>query len=397
MSDTKPILIEVSRLIFRLLKGCTVTGIDRVTLAYIDHYLDRAQAVISYKGAVNILNREDSAVIFHSLLKNKIKISSRLFFKLLSKKLLNLDANLHQYAGCYYFNLNHKGIESTPYIEKLKMLQLKPIFFIHDLIPIYYPEYCREEEKNKHHERVLHMLRAGAGLIVNSNYTKQEVLRFAEEHHVPAPEIMVSWLSSYVHEKPSNTVKIHQQIQKKYFVFVATIEARKNHLMLLQVWKRLVDTLGHEAPYLILVGQRGWESEQVFDLLDRCESLQQHVLEMSSQGDADLIGLVKHAQALLFPSFVEGYGLPLVEALSLNVPVIASNIEVFQEIGQGIPEFLDPIDSLAWYNMIMEYYAPDSSSRAAQMQRLKHYQHWTWAKHFQQVDELLKLGCHQAA
>ena len=73
-----------------------------------------------------------------------------------------------------------------------------------------------------------------------------------------------------------------------------------------------------------------------------------------------------NARALLFPSFVEGYGLPLIEAMAAGIPVIASDLPVFHEIGQAVPELLSPDDVDAWSRAIMDYAAPDSARRSAQ-------------------------------
>ena len=94
-----------------------------------------------------------------------------------------------------------------------------------------------------------------------------------------------------------------------YFVMLGTIEPRKNHLLLLHVWRRLVAETPN-APRLVIVGARGWENEQVADVLDRAESLKAHVVEMSRLRSADLVALLSGARALLAPSFGEGYGLP---------------------------------------------------------------------------------------
>lgn len=386
----KPILIEISRLLFRLFKGKNVTGIDRVTLAYIEHYLDSAHAVVSVKNNIHILNKRDSLAIFKLLLNNELKILSTFAFNMLSKNIFLNHEKASAYAGCVYFNINHKGIESKAYIEKIQALKLKPIFFIHDLIPIDYPEYCRESEKRKHTARVIHMLQFGHAIVVNSEFTRKALIHFAQKHQLDVPNISVAWLSSKIETIQTPSQKSFVFEGHQYFVILATIEARKNHLLLLHLWQRLIQQMGDDAPYLVLIGQRGWEAEQVFDLLDRCEPLKQRVVELSSKCDADLLKILTGSQALLFPSYVEGYGLPLVEALSLNVPVIASDIEVFREIGQGVPDFLDPLDSKAWQDLIVAYCEMPSLQREAQLQRMQHYQHWTWKDHFEQIQALLE-------
>lgn len=128
MTTQKPILIEISRLIFRLIKGKTITGIDRVTLAYIKHYAKHAQAVLSYKGSVHILTQVQSEKLFQILCQNQPKLLHSSFFNVLTEYVFKNESDYSQYAGCVYLNLNHKGIESKSYIRKIQQLQLKTVF-----------------------------------------------------------------------------------------------------------------------------------------------------------------------------------------------------------------------------------------------------------------------------
>jgi len=160
--------------------------------------------------------------------------------------------------------------------------------------------------------------------------------------------------------------------------------------MLLQLWECLVERLGSDTPKLVIIGQRGWDIENVVELLEHSVHLKGYVYEYPSCSDADLVTYLHHAQALLFPSFVEGYGMPLVEALSHGVPVIASDLEVFREIADDIPEYLDPLDSKGWSDMVMEYAKSDSHLRNEQLKRIEHFKTPTWADHFAKVDALLE-------
>ena len=122
---------------------------------------------------------------------------------------------------------------------------------------------------------------------------------------------------------------------------------------------------GARAPHLLLIGKRGWKNEQVLDLLNRCPSLQGVVREHNALPDQEVARLLKGARALLFPSFGEGYGLPLTEALSLGVPAICSDIPVFREVGNGVPTYLDPLDGLGWKKAV-EAFVGDDLRREAQ-------------------------------
>ena len=83
----------------------------------------------------------------------------------------------------------------------------------------------------------------------------------------------------------------------------------------------------------MVVGHRGWENENVIDVLDRSRGLAPFLVEASGLSDAGLASLIRGATAVVAPSSVEGFGLPVAEALSLGVPVIASDIAAHREVG----------------------------------------------------------------
>jgi glycosyltransferase involved in cell wall biosynthesis len=148
--------------------------------------------------------------------------------------------------------------------------------------------------------------------------------------------------------------------------------------------------MGELTPRLVVIGQRGWECENVLDLLERSEPVRQSVIELGRCSDQELATWLGHARALLFPSFAEGYGLPLMEALAAGVPVIASDLPVFREIAGAVPEYLDPLDGLGWRNMVQEYASPGSTRRSAQCLRLAGFRSPTWAQHFERVGMLVE-------
>jgi glycosyltransferase involved in cell wall biosynthesis len=118
------------------------------------------------------------------------------------------------------------------------------------------------------------------------------------------------------------------------------------------VWRELVARDGATAPKLVLIGSRGWENENAVDLLQRCPSISNHVIEAAGLSTPCLKRLLDGARALLMPTFAEGYGLPVAEALAANVPVIAADIAVFRETGGGRIIAISPIDGEGWLEAV---------------------------------------------
>jgi glycosyltransferase involved in cell wall biosynthesis len=88
------------------------------------------------------------------------------------------------------------------------------------------------------------------------------------------------------------------------------------------------------------------------------------------------------------PSFVEGFGIPVIEALEVGLPVIASDQPVFREIADNIPLYLDPTDEQAWEAAIRAY-CVDNADRRRQLAALADYRRFSWQDHFTAVDSWL--------
>ena len=106
--------------------------------------------------------------------------------------------------------------------------------------------------------------------------------------------------------------------------------------------------------------------------------------------DESVAGLMQNARALLFPSFAEGYGLPLAEALAAGCPVIASDLPALREVGAEVPDYLEPRNPDAWAKAISDYAADPAPRRAAQLDRLAGWSAPTWGDHFDRVGNFLE-------
>ena len=379
------VLIDISRLLVRAGRGRLPTGVDRVCLEYVKRWGARAQAVLHWGGLRRIASHDHSQALFALLLAPPPQFA-RLAAVLVSKVWLPFSAP-QDAGGKLSFYLGHSGVDRASFAGWTAATQQRPLYFVHDLIPITHAEYCRAGEHAKHIQRMHTMLTSGVGIIANSQDTLDALVRFAHTQGLAMPPAVVALLAS-----APLTVRADapSPLAAPYFVVLGTIEPRKNHLLLLNLWRELAQRLGEATPHLVLIGQRGWECENVVDMLERCEALRPFVHEIGACSDDDLATYLRHARALLFPSFVEGFGMPLVEALALGTPVIASDIGVFREVAADVPDYLNPLDALGWMYAIEDYVPLNSRRRADQLQRMGGYVAPTWAAHFDCVDALVE-------
>jgi glycosyltransferase involved in cell wall biosynthesis len=115
-----------------------------------------------------------------------------------------------------------------------------------------------------------------------------------------------------------------------FLLYVGTIEPRKNLLTLIRAYDELLRTTEHQ-PQLVLCGGRGWLCDEVFNLVDELK-LQDQVRFTGYVDDADLPALYSAAQAFVYPSLYEGFGLPPLEAMACGAPVITSNVTSLPEV-----------------------------------------------------------------
>ncbi len=258
------------------------------------------------------------------------------------------------------------------------------VALVHDLIPIEHPEYARAGGDAIHRMRMDTLARLADGLVANSQATADGLVRLISA--APAPVIRVAPLGTHgaLRQAPRFIPPV-----EPYFVCLGTIEPRKNHLLLLNIWRRLAE-ISDTPPRLLVIGKRGWENENIVDMLERCPAIAAHVDEINGMADADVAAALTGARALLMPSFAEGFGMPIAEALMVGTPVICSDLPALREAGVDAPEYLDPLDGKAWIDAILSYSNEESPRRDAARARAANWIPPTWRDHIAVVRALAR-------
>lgn len=287
----------------------------------------------------------------------------------------SLYLNIGQHA-CE-FPLLFRWLERRP--------DMRAVFFVHDLLPLDRPEFFRRGYEALFRRRIDTILRHADALLTMSEIVAERLEREIARKGARIP----------IHVEPAPSTQgetadasDEQLARCDYFVLVSTLEPRKNHLMLLNVWRALAAG-PQPVPKLVLVGGRGWENEQIVDMLNRCEAIRPHVRWTSDMPATALRRLLANANALLMPSFAEGYGLPVVEALALGTPAIVSDIPVFREIAQERALFLSPLDGLGWKRAVTDFCAAASPRRLAAIGAAQSFSAPDWTRYFERIESFL--------
>ncbi len=390
------IILDLSRLISRLLHP-TPTGVDRVEMAYARELMAQVPDRLHFAAVHPVAGygRLSASAVGQFLAATAQRWQRE-------GQVSNADQRL--FAARWLLAL--RPVRATPLPAPVVYLQASPhhltkpalvesilrrerakfVCLVHDLIPIEFPEYARPDGAAEHRVRIATMVRFCDGLIANSAATLATIQPWIDRSN---RSLRTAIAHLGVEEHAIARQAARTPVDRPYFVCIGTIEPRKNHLLLLNIWRRMADTHGADAiPRLVLIGRRGWENEQIVDMLDRCPALKGCVDEYAGLPDSQVWRLLSGAQALLMPSFAEGYGMPVTEALDLGVPVLCSDIDALREAGGAAPDFLDPIDGPGWMRAITSYAHDNSPERIAQLGRLASWQRPSWQNH---ANDVLRL------
>lgn len=282
-----------------------------------------------------------------------------------------------------YLHTSHTQLERPALPRWLAATAIPSAFFLHDIIPIDTPEYCRPGEDARHRLRLAAMARYGRLILVNSQATADAALAQIDREGWRAPPFAVVPLG--VEACFRDPAALHPpRAEHPYCVVVGTIEPRKNLAFLLALWRRLARNHGARTPRLVVVGRRGWENESVLDYLERSRLIAPFLTEVSDLSDAGLACIMAGAALVLAPSMSEGFSLPVVEALTLGRPVAASDIPAHREVAQGHARLIDPHDGPRWLEAV-EAACGLADGRAALPAPSRPYRSLTWREHVEQA------------
>lgn len=225
--------------------------------------------------------------------------------------------------------------------------------FVHDLIAVEYPYFFHDPARasviHRHYAELCH---ACETLICNSFATRAALLDFITHEHLPLPRIVVAQLPVFASDTltPAPPPEV---ADGPFVLFVSTLEVRKNHRLLLNLWRECLRE-DKPMPRLVLVGRVGWGVATVLEMIEHDPFLQGRVTILHDIGDAQLAWLYDSCLFTVYPSIAEGWGLPIGEALGRGRICLHATDPAQSEAAQNLMPALHPEDFYGWKAAILD-------------------------------------------
>jgi glycosyltransferase involved in cell wall biosynthesis len=247
-------------------------------------------------------------------------------------------------------------------VERIIFLRRKGVHvgtLIHDIIPITHPEFCEKSLTEAFKACVFRVFSLTDFILTLSDHSGRYVRDFIVKNHIPCVPIRTLRSAHKSWDAPDRTAALSpavaRLIKEDYVLYVSTIEIRKNHNYLFRIWKRLIEELDKKTPRLVFVGRPGWRVHDLMDQLGSTSNLNGNIRILHDLSDMELAALYQSALFTVFPSFEEGWGLPVGESLLFGRPCIASNTSSVPEVAGDFVDYVDPFNDHDGYQKILHF------------------------------------------
>lgn len=362
----RPILVDVTRTISRAFKPVP-TGIDRVERAYIGWFSMQSSAwfVANVSGRIVVFDSDGILSLMACIderepwdqpnglgwlwsLGGDQTIKRNATIKRLATWIFDPAKAPSALQDCIgspgtYLNVGHTNLDETWLHLMTSAGGFRIVVMVHDMIPLDFPQYQTPKSVARFETRIRATAACADMIIANSKVTADRVddwfARWGRSVPVAPIHLGITPVEAAVQSAKNDP----------YFIMLGTIEPRKNHELMLDVWDLLPS---ENRPFLHIVGARGWQNSEVFKRLDTSPLMGQSILEHGPLSDGRTQALLRGARGLLFPSLAEGFGIPVLEALQVHVPVLANRLPVLEEIAGPSVLYIDSHDANVWATII---------------------------------------------
>ena len=242
--------------------------------------------------------------------------------------------------------------------------------YIYDLIPITHAHYCMAALTNAFTAAFADTSRLLDFSLTISEFVAKQVTGYIGAHQIapfPTRAVPLAHELRFESELVAPDLPVSRTLDvlegRPFVLCICTIEARKNHIYLFYIWQRLIEA-GLPVPDLVFVGRQGWRVQDLLGQIEASYNLGGRLHIMHGLSDTDLSALYDRCLFTVFPSFVEGWGLPVGESLAHGKVCVASSTTSIPEVGGDLAVYIDPFNLESGYQAIRELITdPDRLAR----------------------------------
>ena len=301
--------------------------------------------------ALTLINPNDFLECFGTgfLIKQKIRSCGKIYLHEIS-------------AGDIFFDLDgvwNPGNHTRSHVyRELKKYGVKIVVYIYDIIPVKYPQFANGFTLLRFLTRYLAPVLKYSDLVMTSTKSVfDQVNELCAELGIPQKKGGVTWLGSDFDSAQSAgevSEKAREIVEsgKKYILSVGTIEPRKNHSLLLDAYDQRLSELGVS---MVFAGKVGWNVKDLIERIKTHPDYDSGIYLLEGESDATIKYLYQNSFCVVCPSFDEGFGLPMVEALMNGCLLLASDTPVFREVGKDIADYFDPHSPTSFIDIVEKY------------------------------------------
>lgn len=260
--------------------------------------------------------------------------------------------------------------------------RIPTIVSVMDLSYLHFPETFRKNDLYQLTKWTEYSVKKAKKVITISNSSKNDIIKY---YKVKEDKVKVVYLGlkNLSMNEPSEKELSEFGVNKKFILFVGTLQPRKNITRLIEAFSKLSDNLKDEHQ-LVVIGKKGWLYEDILSSPEKFH-VSDKVLFLDYVSDDDLPNFYKKAELFVLPSLYEGFGLPVLEAMRYGCPVVTSNVSSLPEAGGDAALYFKPEDVDDIKNTI-EKVLTDKSLKEKMIEKGRdHYKKFTWEKAAKEV------------
>jgi glycosyltransferase involved in cell wall biosynthesis len=273
---------------------------------------------------------------------------------------------------------------------RLRTAGVRLVTMIHDLIPTIKPQWVHAEHTVDITLWARRWLAHSDHVLANSEFTKKEIETYCQDCRLDQPELSVVRFGDMVAPDTSVPAPLPRFVPTRpFFMCVSTLDVRKNHRLLYNAWQLLAEELGSDCPDLLCIGVPHLFVADLLREIRTNRSVNGHIHVLNGIGDEELDWYYQNAEATIYPSVYEGWGLPVGESLAYGKLCLASGLTSIPEIGGDLVEYFDPYNPREVVSLVKRVLTQPDWVRSREAEIRACYKPTFWSETAQQVIQVV--------